>query len=370
MRRTEKQKSETIKVPVICGQVLGVKVMRGYARLCDLARASKADVYDQKDNPAGTQRDLSPKHARAAYEYVTNHELAFWPEVFLSARNPKVIKYTPYNADPDIGELVIDLSVVASSKDITISRIDGNHRLHYADGTQKDFPAIEQRVSFCLAYELSLEEEITLFRDINDNQKPMNTSHLDNIEVRLTPKERLKRENPELWIAQELGHDPKSPLHNLVYEGGKKTVNRHINLRTLRTGITYMFSRPTKLTDLPHPDAQYKVIRNYFSAVKKWQPQAWESPRKYLVLRSTGLWAICFIGADVIDRVLAQGAFSPEEMLKVLKSGKDWDWSAKGNFKGLGGRGGASQIRQSVVNEFQTEGGPSIKQLWQEIMKE
>ncbi len=369
MNRTERNKSEIIEVPVIRGQVLGVKVMRGYARLCDLARASKADVYDQKDNPNGTQRDLSPKHAREAYEYVRNHELAFWPEVFLSVRNSKVIKYIP-KADSNMGELVIDLSAITNSKGIAISRIDGNHRLHYADGTDKDFPALEQYVSFCLAYDLTLEKEITLFRDINNNQRRMNTSHLDRIEVRLTPEERLKKENPELWIAQELDSDSESPLHNLVYDGGKKTVDRYINLRNLRLGITYMFSRPTKLTDLPRPEAQYKVIRNYLSAVKKWQPQAWESPKKYLVLRSAGLWAICFIGADVIDRVLTQGTFSSEEMLKVLKSGKDWDWSAKGDFQGLGGRGGASQIRQLIVNEFQTEAGPSIKQLWQEIMKE
>src|SRR5438094_10496259 len=80
---------------VLQGRVLGVDVFRGYAPLCDLALISRADVYDQKKNPTGTQRDLSPKHAREAYEYVRNRELAYWPEVFLCVRDSRAYKFTP-----------------------------------------------------------------------------------------------------------------------------------------------------------------------------------------------------------------------------------------------------------------------------------
>ena len=50
-------------IPVIRGEVLGVTVFRGYAPLSVLSKVSKPDIYDQKTNPTGTQRDLSPKHA-------------------------------------------------------------------------------------------------------------------------------------------------------------------------------------------------------------------------------------------------------------------------------------------------------------------
>ena len=102
-----------------------------------------------------------------------------------------------------------------------------------------------------------------------------------------------------------------------------------------------MLSRPTRLTALRDADAQYKVIRNYFQAVKKWQPHAWENPSEHVLLRGSGLWAVCFVGAEVIDRVLAQNKFKAEDMLRILKSGHDWDWSNKGDFQGLGGHGGA-----------------------------
>lgn len=361
---------KVLTIQVIRGYVLGVEVLRGYARLCDLAQISKPDIYDQIKNPTGTQRDLNPKHAKAAYEYVKTQELAFWPEVFLCVRDNEAIDFSPSQIDPKFGNLRINLDVVKQKNKITISRVDGNHRLHYADGSQKGFAPLEKTVSFCLAFNLSLEEEIILFRDINNNQRRMNTSHLDNIEARLTSEERQKREQPDLYIAITLGRDESSPFFGQVYEGGKKTVGQHIPLRTLRTGIQYMLSRPTKLTALNNPDAQYKVINNYFLAVKKWQPQAWENPSKYLLIRGAGLWGICFIGSDVIDRVLKQGKFSEDDMLSVLKSGRDWDWSNKGDFQGYSGRGGATIICDHVINEFSDESGVSLRDLQRAIMDE
>ena len=74
------------------------------------------------------------------------------------------------------------------------------------------------------------------------------------------------------------------------------------------------------------------------------------------------------IGAEVIDRVLTKGSFSVESMLSVLTSGRDWDWSNKGDFQGFGAAGGAQQITATVVSEFQDDSGVSVKNLFQQIM--
>jgi DGQHR domain-containing protein len=357
--------------PAVRAKVLGVNVYRGFANLCDLADISSADIYDQQKNPKGTQRDLSPAHARDAYEYVKNKDLGFWPEVFLCSRRKDVVTFHPVSPEvADVGMLEIDLKAVRKGKDIAISRVDGNHRLHYGDGAQTGYSRIERLVSFCLAYDLSRDEEIQLFKDINKNQKPMNTSHLDGIEVRLTPEEELKRRNPELYIAQRLHRDSKSPLDGRVYEGGKKPVGVDIPLRGLRTGIEYMISRSTQLPRLADAEAQYRVIRNYFDAVKQWQPKAWTSPKEYIMLRGSGLWAICFIGAQVLDRALLQDEFKASHMLAILRSGKDWDWSRKGDFIGLGGRAGALEISNRVSSRFQDESRMSTKQLFDKIMED
>jgi DGQHR domain-containing protein len=349
------------------GTVLGVKVYRGFARLCDLASISKADVYDQKLNPMGTQRDLNPAHARQAYEYVANRTLAFWPEVFLSLRDESVLGYEELPGIRDVG--IITIRVGDQSNSIAISRVDGNHRLFYADGHTDGLPKIERIVSFCLAYELSLEDEIRLFRDINDNQRRMNTSHLDMIEARLTTEDVLKARDPELYIAQELGRDPASPLVGRVYEGGVRQMSWAIPLRTLKTGVEYLFSKSARVTAIPGVDAQYKVVRTYFAALKDLVPEAWEEPRKYLLLRGAGLWGACFLGAEVIDRVLAKGKFDQEAMVSILRSGGAWDWSNSGDFKGLSGRGGALQIANRIREGLSDEASISLKELAKKILE-
>jgi len=366
-----KQKGTSFKVPAVRAKVLGVRVYRGFASLADLADFSKADIYDQKKNPKGTQRDLNPAHARKAYEYVKNSDLGFWPEIFLCARKQGVIKFTPLSEElPDLGELEIDTSATSEVGSIAVSRVDGNHRLHYGDGQEDGYSRVENLVSFCLADGLTREEEIKLFRDINDNQRRMNTSHLDGIEVRLTPEEQLKRHNPELYIAQQLSEDSASPLHGRVFQGGKKPVGVDIPLRGLRTGVEYMLSRSTQLPQLEDAQAQYRVIRNYFEAVKKWQPAAWTSPKEYILLRGSGLWAVCFIGAQVIDGALLDGEYRASRMLSTLRSGKDWDWGKKGDFKGLGGRAGALEISKRVTRMLQFGSRISTKQLFDRIMGE
>src|SRR5487761_2349667 len=95
MKNTEAKLPSKLVVLAVRGRVLGVNVYRGFARLCELAEISRADIYDQQKNPTGTQRDLSPGHARDAHEYVRTHELGFWPEVFLYARLKTVVTFTP-----------------------------------------------------------------------------------------------------------------------------------------------------------------------------------------------------------------------------------------------------------------------------------
>ena len=362
----------SLRIPVVRAKMFGINVYRGFCELAILSEISKADVYDQFNNPTGTQRDLSVSHAREAYQYIKDQEFGFWPEVFLCAREKNILTYhTVIDEEDNLGFLEIDIDKISKEPDrIFISRIDGNHRLYYGDGKKRGFSRIEKLVSFCMSYDLSKEEEIQLFKDINKNQKAMNTSHLDNIEVRLSEEEVLKKRSPELYIAQKLGSDEKSPLYQKVYEGGIKPVGVNLPLRALKTGIQYMLSRSTQLPHLENTDAQYVVIRNYFNAVKKWQPDAWSNPKSYILLRGAGLWAVCFLGALVIDRALLRQNFDSEAMLNILKSGREWNWSTKGDFVGLSGRGGALEIAQRIGMHLKDESAMSTGQLFEKIMSE
>lgn len=362
--------SNKIKCPVVKGKVLGVKVYRGFLNLSDLSEISKADIYDATTNPQGTQRDLSPTHAKEAYEYVKNSDLGFWPEVFLCARDNSIVTFTPISDEyPEVGVLEINADRITSSPSILLSRIDGNHRLHFGNSKEKGFTKIEKEVSFCIAYDLSKEEEIKLFKDINKNQKPMNTSHLDGIDIRISPEEEIKRRQPELYIANKLGTDIESPFYQRIFNGGKKPIGVDIPLRGLKTGIQYMLSRSTQLPRLINTDAQYIVIRNYFIAVKKWIPDAWTTPKDFLALRGVGLWSLCYLGAQVIDRGLLNSKFDSDSYLEILNSGKEWDWSNKGDFKGFSGAQGAQEISSKIARYLKDENQISTLDLLNQIMK-
>lgn len=370
MARETVKRASALRIPVVVSTVMGVKVARGYAKICDLADISRPDIYDATLNPTGTQRDLSPKHARDAYEYMKSEEIGFFPEVFLALRDPSAANLVITNETRGYGVLELTVSSIKRSDEIKISRVDGNHRLHFADGHAEGFPRLTNIVSFCLAIDIDKDQEIKLFRDINNNQRRMNTSHLDNIDLRLSGARAVARRDPALYVAKKLRDDADSPLSGKVYDGGRSDVTKFIPLRTLKTGIEYMLSRPTRLTSLDDVDVQATVIKNYFEALRRWEPEAWKDPKDYLMLRGAGLWGICFLGASVIDRALGKGKYKPEDMLSVLNSGPDWDWSKAGDFQGYSGRGGALKISDLIVGELEDGSGSSLKSLIKKISEE
>ena len=57
-------------------------------------------------------------------------------------------------------------------------------------------------------------------------------------------------------------------------------------------------------------------------------------------------------------------------MLAILKSGKDWDWGSKGDFKGYSGRSGALEISKLVAKKLHADDGLSTTDLFKQIMSE
>lgn len=360
-----------IRIPVVRARIFGVNLYRGYASLSFLADISKPDIYNQQSNPQGTQRDLNEAHAKDAYKYAKDRIMGFWPEIFLCARDNSVLTYFPISDEfTDCGYIEIDIDKIkTNTEEILISRIDGNHRLHFSNGEIKGYPRLDQEVSFCMSFNLSIEEEIMLFKDINKNQKPMNTSHLDTIEVRLSNEDELVKKSPSLYIANKLSEEENSPLKNLVSKSTKKVTSNFIPLRSLHVGIEYLLSKSIQLPRLDNIQAQYKLIENYLNAVKQWQPKPFEEHKKYLMLRGVGLWSICLIGSYIIDTSINNKEFSVEYMLNLLNSGKIWDWSNNGDFKGYSGKGGANEISNKITREIKSRNGQSIDEMISEILK-
>jgi DGQHR domain-containing protein len=373
-----KTKPKLPQFPVLVGTCLGYEAYRGFGSLSDLAKISAADVFDQDKNRSGTQRNLSIKHARKAHQYVLGTVKAFYPELILNVRDKSYVKFVPFEGQSDVEQADVKFGALAFVKDpvhagkIVVSRLDGNHRLWFADGHEEGMDPISRPVSFCLLMITDLEKELELFRDINDNQMGMNTSHLQNIAARLLGDKLLKVQNPALYIVQKLMKDKTSPLCGMVHEGGKVQKGATLaglTIANLTSAVGDMLARSAKLAQFPDADAQYKVIENYWIALKKWLPKAWNSPRDYTIFKGVGLYAISYVGIEVIDRSLMKSKFSSDDMLEYLKQMPS-ESLASGGVHAYAGRGGGRKLANDLLANIEEEGEVSLSKLQKLILSE
>ncbi len=357
--------------PVIRGTCLGHQAYRGFGSLAEVSRISRPDIFDQDRNRQGTQRNLSLTHARRAHQYVQSTTKAFYPEMILNLRDKSYVKFD-LKDDQDgtkFGVLRF-LKDPVSTEEIVVSRLDGNHRLWYADGHQKGLDPITRPISFCILALGSLDTELELFRDINDNQMGMNTSHLQNITARLLGDKALKVQKPALYIVQKLIKEKSSPLKGLVHEGGKaqkRAVLTGLTIANLTSSVSDMLARSAKLPQFPDADAQYKVIENYWVAVKRWLPKAWTNPKNYLIFKGVGLYAISYVGIEVIDRSLMKGKFSSNDMYQYLKQMPP-ESLLSGQTLPYAGRGGGRKMANDLISNIGEDGEMSLSALQKIIL--
>jgi len=371
------------------GKSFDVTTFRGYARLCDLARISQADVYDEASNPGGIQRDLDKGHALKAYHYAASGEgklgeRRLWPEIVLNVRDTSVVAHESVNTADGVSltKLTFDLSKIDKpSNHVKVSRVDGNHRLHYALGDEKrKLVPVEEITPYSITLGLPVTEEQALFKDVNDNQKGMNTSHLDNIVFRLTPQTKIMENRPQLWIAERLHEDPDSPFLGMVYRGGVRSQGsqRLINLTSLRNGIELMLSYGKTLKTLPGSPqtvvpAQYALIRNYWNAVKKIYSADWN--KDSLLLKGVGYRAMSVAGGLIIDRCLALGKTESNAMETFVErtrktsfdDGRTIDWSKDGPASSYGGMKGVGQLAERIIASITPLDAGTVGSLAEEV---
>ncbi|MGI8908250.1 MAG: DGQHR domain-containing protein [Candidatus Sumerlaeaceae bacterium] len=367
-------KKATTKLPeftVLVGTCLGFTAYRGYAPLCDLARVSRADIFDQEKNQTGTQRNLSKDHAIDAYNYVSGQPDAFFPEIILNIRNKAYVKLA---LRPEGASKVGRLSFTKNpelAKQVVVSRLDGNHRLWYADGHEKSREPITRPVSFCFLMLANINEELEVFQAINDNQKGMNTSHLQNIKVRLEGVEKIKAEDPALYIAQKLQDDATSPLAGRVHQGGaikKGATLTGLNTANLKGAVHDLLTRSATITNLSNVDAQYEVVKNYWIALQNFLPKAWKKPGDYSIFRGVGLYMVTYLGREIIDRCITKGKYEPKDMLGYLKALPPHSAFLSSGIGQYAGRKGGKALAAELIRHLAKDGEISYETLQMKIL--
>lgn len=338
---------ETIKLHAVQSKALDVYCYRGFAKLSDLAKISNADEYHPTINPSGIQRELNKKHAREAYNYASKEipgEKRIWPEIILNLRSKDGVKveggssYKHMPQDMFPVQIKIDLQKINRSNiNPTFSRVDGNHRLYYAAGIDKKHPCLNITVPFCIINNVSKDEEKLIFKTINETQAKLKTDHILRIKGQLTPDEKLMEEDPVLWLTHQMRGQQASPFYGLVYIAGQKERSAPyiIKQTSLYDGIRILYKELDfglkKLENLRHLSP---IIIRYFTAVKKKWSEEWMNPKGYLLMTNTGMQALGFVGAYLIDKQVKSRQLNEDDFYRELK-GVDFSWK---QIKGEGGK--------------------------------
>src|SRR5438270_907254 len=103
----------------------------------------------------------------------------------------------------------------------------------------------------------------------------LDTSHRSVQGTNLTEEELEIRDHPARWMARRLADkDPSSPWFGLVHMGGSKVgarqqgLTRMVNFASLEGGVGRTLAKSLYLHDITDPQAQYVVLRMYWTAVK------------------------------------------------------------------------------------------------------
>lgn len=372
----------------LAGRNLNLLAIRGYAPLETLAAISAPDVYDEYRNPKGTQRELDPTHSRESYEYAAgssdvlpqNDPRAF-PEIILNARDAMVLEIYEHGNPENLIDLnsftpasefdggVVGVRVRASDLDFPhpsespqISRVDGNHRLSSVDldallSGDLDEPVL---VPFCMYVQLTTDQEIKLFRDINGTHKGMDVSFLITTAGRLGGED-LKNDPStiHLWIASTLkskGH----AFEGVVFSGGSKTGAKEalgkvppIRIATLASTMKTMLSSAQVMqsTFADKPGVILELIDRYWKAVKSVFPEAWADRNNYILLQTIGLTGFARLGAVMIDQGINDGNVDQKDFEIFLKAVRDSvDLARKSElWVGVAGAGGGKKVAEVVI---------------------
>ena len=374
---------------------------RGSARVCDLAIISQPDIFDQETNTDGLQRDLSPKHAGDAYEYVNRDEdrnrPRAYPEVVLNVRDPRVVvqdviwdgstsfpppsKAVRQALEADSPKLVL-LKFYPELMDrpgaVYVSRVDGNHRLQYGNGDNRR-PPLSAYIPFQIHIGLTQDQERSLFVDMNSNQKGLNTSHLSIMQSKLTPEQEEIRDFPWRWISKRLAEHPESPWHGLVHLGGSKKgsrvqgLTRVVNFSSLESGVNKTLKKSQYIHDLTDPEAQYQIVRNYWHAVKRVYASEWSNPKDHLLLKNLGVQSFSILGGTIIDRCMPRHRVQTEDFEDYLRQTQglfDWRGDATGqrSLRGMTGNQAATIVAAEMAKELSDETGLSLADLQKELL--
>jgi DNA sulfur modification protein DndB len=323
-----------IRLRCIRGQSASRSVLLGFASARVLHALSFADVLDE-DSGRGYQRRFNAAHSLDFRRYIQRPNSTTIPLTFnLRPADDSTWRLLERSKD-------VELQIRPGMK--VLAQVDCQHRLGHLDSMDTSLP-------FMCFIGLSAREEMEIFNVINSKAKGLSASLLDFHDAQLSKD--LGSERPELFIALFLKNDARSPWHQQLDLGGRSTsgTQRRASLRTMQKAIRQFLTR-TRILELRSVEEAAVTILDFWIAVSLVLAQAWTHPRKHLVNKGVGVYALMEIAADIFNDSKGSGCDRKAFIAAMNDFAAEFDWSTGGPLKGLGGEGGVKEAVRQLRNE-------------------
>lgn len=302
------------------------QVLIGFAPANLLYRLSFADVLDE-DTGRGYQRRPNPQHSLDFRRYIQLSDSTTIPLTF----NLRPEKGTDWKIRR-VSDRRVQLTIADNGKRV-FAQVDCQHRLGHLAEVSVELP-------FMSFVGLSPREEMEIFNVINSKARGLSSSLLDFHDAQLSLD--LAGDRPELFIALFLRNDSRSPWYRQLDLGGTSTsgLARRASLRTIQKAIKRFLSKTKILNALTAEDAAL-VILDFWSALASILPNCWSNPRKNLITKGIGVYALMDIAGDLYLEAGSPSHCNRRYFASALSDfAVEFDWSTEGPLVGLGGEGG------------------------------
>jgi DNA sulfur modification protein DndB len=310
------------------------QVLLGFASADILRAISFADVLDE-DTRRGYQRRFNTHHSLDFRRYIQKPNSSTIPLTFnLRPREDEAWRVV------ELDERRARLEIVKDAPPV-LAQVDCQHRLGHLSDVKLELP-------FMCFIGLSEREEMEVFNVINSKARGLSTSLLDFHDAQLSQD--LAGDRPELFIALLLNNDSRSPWHRQLDLGGNTTSGllRRASLRTMQKAVKRFLTQSKVLTSHSIEEAS-RVVLEFWAGVSLAMPLEWANPRKHVLNKGIGVYALMDIAADLYREAGTTATCDRQHFAAALADfSADFDWSMSGPLKGLGGEGGAKAVVEKI----------------------
>ena len=324
--------NESITLECWYGNSAQRRVLLGFAPAALLRQISFADVLDE-DTRRGYQRRCNLQHSLDFRRYIQKPNSSTIPLTFnLRPSDDAAWRVT------ETGERQARLEIARDAPPV-LAQVDCQHRLGHLNDVNLELP-------FMCFVVLTEREEMEVFNVINSKARGLSTSLLDFHDAQLSKD--LSGDRPELFIALLLNNDTRSPWHRQLDLGGNSGMSRRASLRTMQKAIK-RFLTQSKILASQSTETASLVVLEFWAAVTMAMPKEWTNPRKHVLTKGIGVYALMDIAADLYREMNASATCDRHHFAAALADFcTDFDWSTTGPLKGLGGEGGVKTAVERI----------------------